>query len=409
MGKYTVSVSKGPVARRHDQRTREDVERAHKAKRPYYTNCDPERTAKNVILVGCEDTQAAFDAVFADAVDEYNAKQKRKDRRIDSYWRKCQADQKMHEPILEYVFQVGDKDNHPDDDEAVQILTDAFERWQADNPNMHVLWATIHMDEATPHMHVCFAGASKGRKNGLSLKAGMDAAMREQGFRSTKQTPSVKSQWQEAQMDALADVLEHHGHTRVKGKGDKRKHEPVDVYKQNEQLREEQARLEREVTELAAKAQKARVDIARAEAVAAELDEREEGIDARETLVEVREDAAGERERSVRIRERDADEREIKVAAREDAVAVREGTVTARERRVARHMKESHGAFVRGFLRYLSGMTRRFGLSDVAEWLDNHALGWVDEYIERETAQPPKMPIQTSATRQRTNDEYTLG
>lgn len=397
MGAYTISISAGPVARKHDQRTREDVERGHNAKRPYHKNCDPERTAKNVILVGCEDTQAAFDAIFADAVTEYNAKQKRKDRRIESYWRKCQADKKMASPIDEVVFQVGDADNHPDDDEAIEILTDAFERWRADNPNMHVMWATIHMDEATPHLHVAYAGTSKGRKNGLTFKAGMDAAYREQGFRATKQTPPTKVQWHKAQMDALEDVLEHHGHTRVKGTGDKRKHESVDVYRERQAVREEIDQLKREVTVLAAQAQVARDEMAELDVKAGdmsdELDEREQAVD--------------ERERACTIRERDVDEREMAVIEREAAVSGRETSVTARERRAARHMQESHGTFVKGFVRLLVGVTRRCGLNDVADWLDANAMSWLDTYIERET-EPPRSPIQTDASWQRGRDDYSI-
>ena len=389
MGNYTISISSGHVARRHDQRARYDVERGRKSKQPYYLNCDPRRTEKNVILESCDDLREKFDAIFAEAVEEYNARQKRKDRRIGSYYDKCKADKKMGDPVQEIVFQVGDKDNHPDDAEAVEILTDAFERWKADNPNMHVMWATIHMDEATPHLHVAFAGTSKGRKNGLSLKAGMDAAMREQGFQATKQTPPTKVQWHEAQMKAFQHVLEARGHTRVKGKGERRKREPVDVFKEREAAREEKAQLEREASELMARVERAIKYAEAVEAVAEELDERERVVGERENAVIDRENAVIDREARVREAKAGLAERAERVRGlREELERELEATRKEREKLGAERLDVAfeRSAF-RAALNDLPDVPPAVDVGDVVQAV-------FDELDER--AHPQKLPYMYS-------------
>jgi hypothetical protein len=203
------------------------------------------------VLVSCDDTREKFNEIFAPAVEAYNAKQKRKDRRITDYYQQCLDNKKMKDPVQEVVIAVGNKDEHPEGEEAVQILTDAFEQFKADNPNLPIMWSVIHMDEATPHLHVAFASMSKGRKNGLSVKAGFDAAYREQGFKVTKANPKPsKVQWQEKQMESLEHVLVSHGHARKKVNAEKRPHEPVSVFKENEKLRQENRQLKEENSQL---------------------------------------------------------------------------------------------------------------------------------------------------------------
>lgn len=244
MSEYTISVSVGHTARVHDLRTPESVRKGQARKRPIYTNIDADKTKDNVVLVSCTDTREKFNEIFSPAVEEYNARQKRKDRRITDYYQQCLDNKKMKDPIQEVVIAVGNKDEHPEGKEAVEILTDAFEQFKADNPNLPVMWAVIHVDEATPHLHIAVASTSKGRKNGLSMKAGFDAAYREQGFKVTRSNPKpTKAQWQEKQMESLERVLVSHGHVRKEVDGEKRPHEPVDVFKENEKLRQENRQL----------------------------------------------------------------------------------------------------------------------------------------------------------------------
>ena len=250
MAEWTISVSVDKPARVHDQRTQASVYKARKRDPSAYKNVDADRTNRNRVLVACRDTKETFDAIFEDAVSTYNAKQKRKDRRIDSYYQKCRSDRKMKTPIEEMVVQVGNRDEHPSDAEAIEILTDYFERWRRENANMRVMWATIHLDESTPHLHVCYAGTSRGRKNGLSLKAGMDSALRERGYRGGRGKPTARAQWQEDNMSLLEHVLAGHGHKRKKIEAEKRPHESVDLFKENEQLRREKAQLQRELEQM---------------------------------------------------------------------------------------------------------------------------------------------------------------
>lgn len=259
MSEYTISVSADRTARVHDLRTPESVRKGQARTKPIYTNIDASRTKDNIVLVGCTNTREKFNEIFAPAVDEYNAKQKRKDRRITDYYQQCLDNKNMKDPIREYVIAVGNRDKHPEGEEAVEILMDAFEQFKSDNPNLPVMWAVIHMDEATPHLHVAVASTSKGKKNGLSMKAGFDAAYREQGFKVTRSNPKpTKAQWQEKQMESLERVLVSHGHVRKKVDAEKRPHEPVDVFKENEKLRQENRQLKEENERLQRQARQVR-------------------------------------------------------------------------------------------------------------------------------------------------------
>ena len=68
-GKYSISVSQGRVAHDHDNRD--------------YTphNADRGLRNRNVIIKQTEDYKSAFNELFRDSIEAYNAKQKREDRK----------------------------------------------------------------------------------------------------------------------------------------------------------------------------------------------------------------------------------------------------------------------------------------------------------------------------------------
>lgn len=298
MGAYTISVSGGKVARAHDQRTRESVEKAREKNPNAFAHVNLDRVDDNITLVRCDNTRDAFNAVFADAVDAYNAKQRRKDRRVTDYYQACKDNKKMGDPILEDVVTIGNKDEHPDEAEAVVMLSEYFEQFRRDNPNMRVLWATIHVDEATPHLHMAYVGTSRGGKNGLGLKAGLDPALRELGYKATKKTDPSKVQWHADKMQALEQVICSHGHTRRLVDAPKRPREPVDVFKQNEQLRAENKRLQSQKSQLSN-------EIARDRKLVDELDTRARHAAAKRDTANEEVRQADERRRKAEVEARD--------------------------------------------------------------------------------------------------------
>ena len=50
---------------------------------------------------------------------------------------------------------------------ARQILDEYYRGFQERNPNLYVFSAHIHMDEATPHLHIDFVPFTTGSKRGL--------------------------------------------------------------------------------------------------------------------------------------------------------------------------------------------------------------------------------------------------
>ena len=117
---------------------------------------------------------------------EYNAKQKRKDRRIENYYEKIyNGDQEK--PFYEVIFQVGNKNDMGAASEngelAKTILDQFYHSFLELNPQLHVYSAHLHMDEATPHLHIAFIPFTTGSKRGLSTRVSLKQALADQGHR----------------------------------------------------------------------------------------------------------------------------------------------------------------------------------------------------------------------------------
>ena len=124
-------------------------------------NTDPERTPLNTEYCN-EKIKDVYHQLFDEALQRYNDKQKRADRRIENYYEKIRSG-KQEKPFHEIIIQVGNCDNmnakSPDGELAERILDEYYQDFQKRNPNLKVFSAHLHMDEATPHLHidlVCF-------------------------------------------------------------------------------------------------------------------------------------------------------------------------------------------------------------------------------------------------------------
>lgn len=121
-------------------------------------NVDKNRSADNVEFCQ-EDIKQVYYKLFDEALERYNAKQKRKDRMIDNYYEKIRRG-KQEKLFHEVIFQIGNKDDMNAKSEdgllAKRILTEFMDEFQASNPNLYVFSAHLHMDEETPHLHIDF-------------------------------------------------------------------------------------------------------------------------------------------------------------------------------------------------------------------------------------------------------------
>lgn len=132
-------------------------------------NVDASRTKNNITLIH-ENIKPVYHKLFDKALDEYSAKQKRKDRQIKSYYEKISRS-KQEKLFYEVIVQIGNKDDSGVGSSAVEVATwvlkDYVKMFQLRNPQLYVIGTYIHLDEETPHLHLNFVPWVSGCKRGL--------------------------------------------------------------------------------------------------------------------------------------------------------------------------------------------------------------------------------------------------
>ena len=176
-------------------------------------NINPDRTEYNESYF-VEDIKEVYHHLFDEALAEYNAKQKRKDRQIKNYYEKIKRS-KQEKLFYEVIVQIGNRDDtYVGSDEgeiAKDILRDYLYEFMKNNPNLYVFGAYIHMDEETPHMHIDFVPWVSGSKRGLETKNSLNGALAARGFNGEGKGYTEWQQWAEAEKEVLADVMLRHG------------------------------------------------------------------------------------------------------------------------------------------------------------------------------------------------------
>lgn len=127
-----------------------------------------------VILWGTDklvqDVKKVYKEQFSEAVEEYNKKQMREERKIYDYFEKTAKSNK--DMAVELIFQIGDKefwDKNPDKRRRMDVaFKEILELLQKFAPNLVVANAVIHYDEASPHMHVVAVPVAEGFKKGMT-------------------------------------------------------------------------------------------------------------------------------------------------------------------------------------------------------------------------------------------------
>ena len=176
-------------------------------------NVDKNRTHENIIFVR-EDIQKIYHELFDKALDEYNAKQKRKDRRIKNYYEHINRS-KQEKAFYEVLFQIGNtEDTHCGTREAelaTKALTEFVKGFQNRNLHIRVFNAVIHLDEETPHVHIDFVPFATEQKRGLSTRNSLSKALEQQGFISEGKMNTCTKQWVEHEKEQLAAVMKSYG------------------------------------------------------------------------------------------------------------------------------------------------------------------------------------------------------
>ena len=217
---------------------------AHNRRTYFAENVDQTRTHLNIeyCYTPIED---AYHQLFDAALAEFNAKQKRKDRCIENYYEKiCSG--KQEKPFYEVILQVGNKDDMAavgENGELAKTILDKFyHSFLERNPQLHVYSAHLHMDEATPHLHIDFIPFTTGIKRGLSTRVSLKQALADQGITGEGRSLTERDLWVQKEKEALASIMLEHG-IEWEQKGEHKEHLSVLEFKR-EKRKEEIAELE---------------------------------------------------------------------------------------------------------------------------------------------------------------------
>ena len=202
-------------------------------------NVDSSRTPLNVEYRN-EDIRAVYHELFDDALARYNKKQTRKDRVIDDYYEKIRTG-KQEKLFEELIIQIGNKDDMNASSEngqlARQMLDEYMQSFQQRNPTLRVFSAHLHMDEATPHLHIDFIPFTTGSKRGLETRVSLKKALEALGFAGGTKSHTELNQWIEAEKQALSSIMARHD-IEWEQKGTHEEHLSVLDYKKQERSKE---------------------------------------------------------------------------------------------------------------------------------------------------------------------------
>ncbi|MCH4571252.1 plasmid recombination protein [Bacillus sp. ES1-5] len=167
---------------------------------------DPARLDENIYFVQ-KDIRSVYKDVFQEAVDKYNEKQKRNDRKIDDYYDKIHKDDKTHEQ-RELVVAIGEgKDDSKYREAKKEALKQYAEAFQVRNPNLAVYNMVLHDDEANPHLHINYVPNFESSR-GLTRRVGMDKALQQQGVEGTGR--KLIAHWRELETAYIEKLSKEH-------------------------------------------------------------------------------------------------------------------------------------------------------------------------------------------------------
>ncbi|MGN1113692.1 MAG: plasmid recombination protein [Oscillospiraceae bacterium] len=193
---------------------------AHNNREFVADNVDVFRTPDNITFV-CQPIGEAYDLLFKESTERYNAKQKRNDRKVHgSYYEhlfgvkpcnnvRTAADKRKS--FYEDVVQIGKLEDSGYGTEDFQLVADCLkeymEEFQKRNPNFYVFNAVLHIDEATPHLHIDYIPVGH-YKRGQDVQNGIAQALKEMGYGEGKM---AIAKWRAAEVEVLNKICLEHG------------------------------------------------------------------------------------------------------------------------------------------------------------------------------------------------------
>ena len=345
-------------------------------------------------ILDCGTLEKCYKQIFDEAVKKYNAKQKRKDRRIENYLETILNDKRQgkhknlkadgsRKPAYEMIIQLGNRDNRPDDEKASRVLKDFCNFLIKKYPNIVPIGIYLHNDEfsideethlkvfSPVHIHfdyVYVAHLGKSLKTGMDLQCSMSGALAEMGFITAKGKGTAQQQFEESVRHDLQDFAEEYGIKIDRTPGEKHSHKEKPVYQQmkenekkekrflkkEQQFEQDRTELDNNIESFNQKSEKLKKDIqANTEkslnlfikenqlskkekeqsSKQFNLEQKESDLQSREALVEIKEsNNKYQRERN--------EKKEIELAKREQIVKLGEAPLLEKQKALDEQKKE---------------------------------------------------------------------
>lgn len=172
-------------------------------------NTNPERSHLNKEYIN-DDIKNVYHELFDEAVERYNSKQTRNDRKVKNYYEKI-CNGKQEKPFHEIVVQIGNKNDFGIDKKTAELAEKALDNYvstfQKRNPYLRVFSAHMHLDEATPHLHIDFVPFTTGSERGLDTRVSLKQALANQGFVGNGRKETEWTLWVNSEKESLAESM----------------------------------------------------------------------------------------------------------------------------------------------------------------------------------------------------------
>lgn len=188
MARNYITVSFTIGSKKHAIQTKEKLKKINNHnhrnfKKSYNNDLDLSKSKDNIILIGSKnivkDIEKFYKEEFSEAVYNYNQKQKRNDRKIVNYLDKVSEDSKKNVAI-EMILQLGDREDWEnvsleDKKKMAEVFKSGIEL--LNDRNLKVANAVVHLDEASPHLHLIAVPIGVNFKTGMEKQVSTSAVL----------------------------------------------------------------------------------------------------------------------------------------------------------------------------------------------------------------------------------------
>ena len=218
-------------------------------------NVDRNRSGQNIVFVN-EDLNQVYHELFDEVLESYNAGKKKTRDKIPDYYEHIRQS-KQEKLFHEAIFQIGNLSDCGCGSEGGQraagALTEFAKTFQERNPHLRVFNMVLHMDEATPHLHVDYIPVATEQTRGLSVRVSMKQALKQQGFTGIGRKQTEWKTWMDREKDALTEIALRH-EFEIISLGSNRRHMDLPEYRAAiqgaEAVQEQTAAATQELTDL---------------------------------------------------------------------------------------------------------------------------------------------------------------